>query len=178
MTELWAAIPGTNGKIEVSSDGRVRSLLRGCRILKATPDSKGYLRIRVTISRKKMSFKVHREVAKAFLPNPSSKPQVNHIDGNKKNNSISNLEWVTNKENAHHAIQNGLFNAVYAAATVSNNRRKRPITAKHTKTGEVLQFESVSAAERAFNSRHISDVLKNKRSNVKGWHFVYGEVIA
>ena len=69
---MWKAINGTNGMIEVSDKGQVRSLLSGTpRVLKTQADSKGYQRLRVTINRVKMSFKVHREVAKAFLPNPT-----------------------------------------------------------------------------------------------------------
>lgn len=184
MTEVWKKIDGTGGMIEVSNLGRVRSLLRVSKtILKMQRDSKGYLRIRVTINRQKLTFKVHREVAKAFIPNPENKPQVNHIDGNKENNAIENLEWVTNKENAQHAFATGLFDAVMAGAQRSNELRKRPITATQRDTGCVLEFESVSEAERFFNSRHVVAVLKGRRSHVKGWTFEYcdlcgGEVIA
>lgn len=57
---------------------------------------------------KQKVFSIHREVAKAFIPNPENKPQVNHIDGNKQNNDVNNLEWVTNQENQLHAYKLGL----------------------------------------------------------------------
>lgn len=61
--------------------------------------SKGYLRVGLFRNGKRKWYKVHRLVAQAFIENPEHKPQVNHIDGNKKNNSITNLEWVTDTEN-------------------------------------------------------------------------------
>lgn len=172
--ESWKAIEGTNGMIEVSTEGRVRSLLRGTpRILRTFPDNKGYHRIRVTINRKKMSFKLHRQVASLFIPNPDGKPQVNHIDGCKDNNSATNLEWCTNKENAHHAISNGLWDSVFEGAKRVNDAKKRPVIGYCEAEGVIKEFESVSEAERFLNSRHISDVLKGKRQHVKGWTFAY-----
>lgn len=177
MIEMWKVIDGTDGMIEVSSEGRIRSLLRPSKtILKLQADAKGYMRVRVTIKRQKMTFKVHREVAKAFVPNPDGKQQVNHIDGNKSNNAAANLEWVTNRENAHHAIKTGLFAPVTEAAKRSNELRKRPIKATESSTGRIVRFDSVSEAERHFGSRHITAVLKGRRSNVKGWAFEYCNV--
>lgn len=57
----------------------------------------------------KRTFRVHRLVAMAFLPNPQNKKEVNHIDGNKENNSLENLEWSTRQENAQHAVDTGLI---------------------------------------------------------------------
>lgn len=174
MTEIWKVIEGTSGMVEVSNLGRVRSLLRSCKtILKLQKDAKGYLRVRVTVNRQKLSFKVHREVAKAFIPNPANKPQVNHIDGNKTNNAVDNLEWATNKENAHHALENGLFAPVMAAARESNEKRKKPVVAIELHGDHRILFMSVSEAERHFNSRHITSVLKGQRAQVKGWRFEY-----
>lgn len=173
---MWKAIEGTNGMIEVNENGEVRSLLRGTpRILKTQADNKGYHRLRVTINRKKMSFKVHREVAKAFIPNPNNLPQVNHKDGDKGNNSVSNLEWVTNKDNANHAIRNGLWDSVFRGAMLANEKHKKPIIGRF-EDGErtiVRKFESVGEAQRLLDSTHISDVLKGKRRHVKGWTFEY-----
>lgn len=178
--EYWRDIVGTKGFIQVSNEGRVRSLLRGePRILKTQADSNGYHRIRVTIERVKMSYKVHREVAKAFLDNPNNLPQVNHKDGDKNNNSVFNLEWVTNKENAHHAIKNGLWDSVFEATKRENESRKKPIIAYRV-DGEypcTRWYNSIAEAERAFGSRHICDVLKGKRSQVKGWAFQYAKEV-
>lgn len=173
--EIWKEVAGTDGKIEVSSYGRVRSNLRDGRILKATVDSKGYLRLRITLNRVKYSYKVHRLVAEAFIPNPDRKPQVNHIDGNKTNNSVANLEWVSNKENAHHAINTGLFANTYAASLKENEKRKKKIIAVDVLNGERKYFDSISEAEKVLNTRHITDVLKGKRSKAAGHTFSYAE---
>lgn len=174
--EVWKPIEKTKGLIEVSNEGRVRSLLRGYpRVLKTQTDKKGYHRVRVSVEREKVTYKIHREVAKAFLPNPDGLPQVNHKDGNKENNSASNLEWVTNTENARHAINMGLWNNVFESVQKENERRKRPVIGTRLlESGiTVKRFESVSEAERYLDSRHVSDVLKGKRSHVKGWTFRY-----
>lgn len=180
MTEKWKPIAGTKGLVEVSNHGKVRSLLRGKPAeLKTQPDKKGYHRVRVTIEREKMSYKIHREVAKSFVPNPRNFPQVNHKDGNKNNNAADNLEWVTNQQNAHHAIANGLWDSVFEASRKENERRKRPVVGRYadgTKCA-VKWFGSVAEAERFVGSRHVVDVLKGRRSQVKGWTFQYEEVM-
>lgn len=173
MEETWKKVPGTNGKIEVSNYGRVRSILRGePYILKTQKDQKGYQRVSITIDGVKKTYKVHRLVANQFLPQ-SNLPQVNHVDGNKDNNCSWNLEWISNKDNAAHAIKNGLWNSVIIGSRRENEKRKKPIRA--TKGDDVLRFESISEAEKVIGSRHITDVLKGRRSHVKGWSFSYDE---
>lgn len=177
---MWKAINGTNGKIEVSTEGRVRSLLSGTpRLLKTQTDNKGYQRLRVTINGEKMSFKIHREVAKAFIPNPDDLPQVNHKNGDKQDNRVENLEWVSNRDNAHHAVSNGLWDSVIEASRNENEKRKKPIIGYFSseKSYSSKWFESVSEAERFLGSRHIVDVLKGKRKHVKGWNFRYAEEV-
>ena len=173
--EQWKPIEGTDGRLEISSLGRIKSNLRDGRILKANPDPKGYMKVRVTLDRVKRCFKVHRLVAQAFIPNPDNLPQVNHKDGDKSNNTVDNLEWISNADNARHAIANGLWDSVIKGSIAENERRKVPVTAI-TRTGEYIHFSSVSEAERYFKSRHISDVLNGKREHVKGCKFVKGVV--
>lgn len=177
---MWKAIEGTNEMIEVSDDGQIRSLLRGePYILKGSKDAKGYHRYSITVNRNKKTYKLHREVAKAFIPNPDNLPQVNHKDGNKDNNNVSNLEWVTNIENCHHAIRNGLWDSVYAGSRRVNEKKKKAILGwyRGKETCYFKRFESVSEAEIYIGSRHVSDVLKGKRSHAKGWTFRYEEVM-
>lgn len=87
---------------EISSWGRVFRKSTG-NFLTPYHHHKGYLRVDLMNGKGRKHFKVHRLVATAFIPNPDGKPQVNHIDGNPANNSVTNLEWVTNAENQEHA---------------------------------------------------------------------------
>lgn len=88
---------------EITRDGEVINK-RWRRKVKPQPNGKGYLRVSIG---GKLMF-VHRLVAEKYIPNPDNKPQVNHKDGNKLNNCVANLEWVTNQENRNHAMKNGL----------------------------------------------------------------------
>ncbi|MGR3504929.1 MAG: NUMOD4 domain-containing protein [Paracoccaceae bacterium] len=109
--EVWRDVEGTNGLYEVSNFGRVKSFGRSDykwkkpRILRERPSQKGYLRVGIG---KKDAY-IHRLVAKAFIDNPQSLPFVNHMDGNRKNNTLNNLEWCTPKENLEHAVKTGLM---------------------------------------------------------------------
>lgn len=172
--EQWKAIPDTEEKLYISNHGRVKSYLRNKidgYILTPTKDAKGYLRLRVTLKGKKISYKIHRIVAEAFIPNPLKKQQVNHVDGNKANNTIANLEWCSNMENSQHAINNGLWQNVFAASARTNESRKTAVIATDIRSGAETAFESVSAAERYYNNRHISDVLNGKRHQAAGQLF-------
>lgn len=113
MEEIWKPIIGYENYYEVSNLGRVRRIKAAHgtqigRILNGMLDSDGYLNVCLTANKNQKWFLVHRLVAQAFLPNPENKPTVNHIDGNKQNNSVSNLEWCTQKENIAHAWRTGL----------------------------------------------------------------------
>ena len=93
-----------------SNFGRVKSFKHGnAIILRPALNDMGYLRVNLFINGKQKTFRIHRIVAKLFLPNPLNKPEVNHIDGVKFNCHASNLEWVTGVENNWHAYATGLM---------------------------------------------------------------------
>lgn len=96
--EEWRPVAEYEGYF-VSNLGRVRSTLRGDKIMKVHISCHGYYQINLRHNSTKASFKVHRLVAEAFVPNPVGKLYVDHIDRNKQNNVVSNLRWVTNVEN-------------------------------------------------------------------------------
>lgn len=102
IVEIWKDIEGFEGRYQVSSWGRIRNAITKC-IIKPYKNEKGYLKIGLAQGRKSIKFRVNRLVALAFIPNPYNLPQVNHKDGNKANNTFTNLEWITNDENQIHA---------------------------------------------------------------------------
>ena len=134
MEELWMKAKGYEDYLLVSSEGRVRSVARRVeysngtiinlksKLKKLTAISSGYLKVGANDKSKRLNkgLYVHRLVAETFIPNPENKPQVNHKDGDKTNNKISNLEWATHTENMNHAFDTGL----------KNNLHKRKLTEK------------------------------------------------
>lgn len=121
--EKWAKIIETNFRYSVSNYGNVRKDYEVIdrsnnrkqvikeKIITPIPNVYGYLKVRCSLSANKVkNIYIHKLVAKYFIPNPESKPQVNHINGNKQDNRVENLEWVTAKENINHAWDNKLSN--------------------------------------------------------------------
>ena len=119
--EIWKDVKGYEGLYKISSYGRIfrysrqwKSGRNGSQI-KTLPESevktrllRNYLACNLCKNGIRKDFKIHRLVAIHFIDNPDNKPFVNHIDGNKLNNNVNNLEWVTEKENTQHAIKTGL----------------------------------------------------------------------
>lgn len=181
-SEVWLPIEEFQGAYEVSTYGSVRSVTRVIqysdnkpdRVLKGhmlSPqvDKYGYVRIRLRLNRKSVTRKVHRLVAQTFIANPKGKEQVNHIDGDKENNYISNLEWCTNSENQTHAISIGL-----KVIKIGKD------SARYESPVEVLDMEgnylyslhgNKEMAEKGFDFRLVSAVVHGKRKSHCGHKF-------
>ena len=138
---MWKDIKGYEGLYQISDDGQVRRFFSyGTKPVKGSDGV--YLTVSLSKNCIKRSFAIHRLVAEHFLEKPTGATEVNHKDGNKHNNHLDNLEWVTQKENFAHAI-NVLKKNPYGKAP-------RKVRCLDKNTGElVCEFESISAAARA-----------------------------
>ena len=107
VNEIWKDINGYEGLYQISNFGNVKSLPRqGAKgkILKPSKINIGYLRVGLNKNGKCKRYLIHRLVAEAFLPNPDNKPCIDHINANKTDNRICNLQWVTHKENMNNPL--------------------------------------------------------------------------
>ena len=167
LNELWVAIPETNSMMFVSNFGNVYSLYSK-NYRKPYPDTKGYLMIDYTDStNKRITKKIHRLVAELFIHKSNENLIVNHIDGNKQNNHVNNLEWVTHKANTQHMLLHGL-------------KKKFPNNLPH-KAKRVLcveldkVFESMCDASKITGvpQANISKVCRGVRNTAGGYTWKY-----
>lgn len=145
---------------QVSNQGRIR---RNGKIINGCIAGRGYRVISVWENKKERKKKLHRMIALAFLENPSNKEYVNHKDGNKSNNVLSNLEWCTPSENAKHAYNMGLL-----------YKREEITVYQFSKSGELInKFNSIKEAAKSINGcpSCITKVTKGRRKLHKGFEW-------
>lgn len=177
MEEIWKDIQGYEGLYQVSNMGRVKSLERfryaktigekdwvapvNERILKPGI-CRGYCQVVLNKNGTKSRFQVHRLVATAFIPNPENKSQVNHINGNKVDNRLENLEWVTPSENQIHAIKTGL---------VGPPPQSRPVLQISLGGKFIKRWDSSKSASRelGISSGNIRSCCSGKRKKAGGF---------
>lgn len=172
--EIWKDIPGFEGKYQVSNMGNVKSLhykksSTKSKLLKKVNTANGYcgVNLRDDTSHKYL-VNVHRLVGIAFIPNPENKPQINHINGDKRDNRVENLEWCTAQENQHHSLRLGL-------------RQTKPIL-QYDKSGVLLrEWESVEDASTTVGCTcsAIRNCCYGKNKMCKGfiWRYKEGDAI-
>ncbi|MDD6530572.1 MAG: NUMOD4 domain-containing protein [Prevotella copri] len=151
---MWKPVPGYEEYYECSDNGNIRSLdryviqsngmkrLHKGRELKATLNKNGYLLVPFSVGKKRVQKYVHRLVAETYLGNIKETYTVNHIDGDKRNNQVSNLEIISVGENNKHAYEK------LSRMRVTVGCRRRCIRAINTKTGEIAEYKSVAEASR------------------------------
>lgn len=159
--ERWKDIEGYEGKYKISSLGRVKSLnynhTKSERILKQDKDRYGYLYVVLCTDGKRITKKVHRLVAQAFIDNPDNLPQVNHKNEDKTMNYVENLEWCTNKYNCNYGTR--------------NERMSKKVLCVETN----IIYPSTREAGRQINSSSIVSCLKGRRKTAGGYHWRYAD---
>lgn len=146
----------------ISNLGNIKNVKTG-RVLKLCLNPRGYYSYTFYKKGIRKTFRIHRLVAIYFIDNPNNLPYVNHIDGNKTNNRVENLEWCTAKQNDEHARRTGL------------KVQEKPVLAENVESGEKIAFKSVSEAGAilGINKGSISKVLHGKRNKVHGYKFYF-----
>ena len=159
--EQWREWP-QDPRVLVSNKGNVVSYKRGGAgyPLKVVHNNCGYQMVNASRSPQY----VHRMVADTWIPNPNHYEQVNHINGDKDDNRVENLEWVTQSENLRHAFRTGLKKP-------SGGRKAIPI--RIPETGEVFESIHECAKRIGCSEAHISNCLAGRRSSYRGFHFEY-----
>lgn len=181
--EIWKDIAELDNHYQISNFGNVISKSRiinssvqpcGYRVTKEKPkplqnNGRGYMQLYVKVNGKRTMFYVHRLVAQYFIPNPENKSEVNHIDANKSNNHISNLEWVSRAENMRHASSMGLMNRI------SDERRESLRLRSRKSVIDLSTGIEYSSLVEAANCKNISygalkhRMLKNSKLNTMQW---------
>ena len=179
--EEWRNIKGYEGYYQVSSNGRVKSLCRNISnghgivnlkesFLKPNILAKGYFQVTLYKGKTRKCFQVHRLVACAFIPNDMNYPQVNHLNGDKQDNRVENLEWCDNSMNQLHAWKNGLQKPHYCGGGADKKKR----VALLDSNGEIEKiFESILSASKYIGCPYPSNLSHHLNGRPR-YKTVYG----
>ena len=141
--------------------------------LKKQSKRHGYLGVALLKNNKHYHKLIHRLVAQAFIPNPDNKPQVNHIDENKANNHVSNLEWTTAKENCNYGARN---ERVSKSKKGLNHPRARAVVGFKINDCEIKYYKYMRECEKdGFHHSTISECCKGKLKSYKGYKWYYAD---
>ena len=172
--EIWRTIEGYKGLYEISSLGNVRSLnyrhTGRTQLLKPTMERLGYLQVGLSKNGKRKRYKVHRLVAQAFLTKTEGLPEVNHIDENKQNNCVDNLEWCDRSYNVNYGT-----GIARRAAAQTNGKCSKPVQQLSLDGSLIAVWPSMSEAQRVtgVNLGHIWGCCKGKRHSTGGYGWKY-----
>lgn len=161
---------------EVSSEGRIRNIKTG-RIMKTNINTRGYRQVCLRENKKQVVKRVHRLVADAFYDGCHNGLDVNHIDGDKLNNKVSNLEWCTRKENIQHAFKSGLSKSnLNNNLRQKGNERMKEIVGKAVRvieTNKVYPSLNECARQTGCNPSDIAKCCKGYFNQHHGLHFEF-----
>ena len=170
MEEIWKDIIGFEGLYQISNLGRVKSLYKNI-IRKPQKAPSGYFFLTLHKNGKIYNLNVHRTVAIHFIGYREGL-EVNHIDGNKGNNRVDNLEWVTRSENQIHAIKMGLRKI----GDYTHKYSMKPVLCYRVKDNSFVgEFDCTKRAAEKLNldPSTITKILKGKKKTTKGYRFIY-----
>lgn len=172
MIEEWKDIKGYEGLYRVSNYGEVFSVRNSQNLVKRKHTG-GYVQFVLSIKGKQQYLFAHRLVAMHFIDNPNKLPQVNHIDEDKKNNFVENLEWCTSEYNNNYGtkIDRITKNLGYRK---HREKMKRKVVATCVETGKEILYDSIIAAvEQGFTGTTISAVCRGKHNTHRGYEWRY-----
>lgn len=174
-TEIWKPVPDYEGLYEVSNYGNVKRLAReriitngiskplSEKLLKNFTGKFGYSHVNLYKNKKLKQHRVHRIVMLAFTHMPNNKTSFNHIDGNKSNNKLSNLEWCTQKENTIHAYKTGLAKGRPGEQNSNSKLTKKQVLEIRNLYTQGNWTHRELAQKYNISRRHVGDIINRKR---------------
>lgn len=183
MKEVWKDIPNYEGYYQVSNLGNVKSLKKWCgnkyiskwkneeKNIRQATHYHGYKYVYLSKNKERKKKYVHRLVAETFIPNPNNLKEINHIDGNKQNNSINNLEWCTRKENVIHSYKNKLL----IAKRGKDNKNSKAVTQYDIKGNIIKEWYCIKDVTRELGIADISisRCCRNKQKTAGNYIWKY-----